>query len=105
MLLSSVRYNDASELLAPRAIDLASKQITALGGRPTFQAGHYHRFKFQAMTKRGALEKARRFFDLMTRIPGYSTLTLRPYEVRVGALRRYGYEILYVIETPSNGPR
>lgn len=105
MLLTSVRYNDASELLAPRANDLAAKPIMAIGGRPTFEPGHYHRFKFQAMTKKGALDKARRFFELMTSVPGYSTLTLRPYQVRIGVMNRYGYEILYVIETPRTGPR
>lgn len=98
MLMNHTTYNNDGELMAPRSIDIRHKQLRAPGGTPTIDAGFYHRFKFEAENQRDLDAKTRRFFDMMNQVSGYSTLSLRPYEVRFGAFYRTGLEIIYVVE-------
>lgn len=103
MLINQTAY-DNGELLAPRKKDLDSKQIFP-GGIPTTDAGFYHRFKFEARTAGHLADKERRFFREMRQVPGFSTLSLRPYQVRDGAFYRTGLDVIYVVETPFTGVR
>lgn len=98
MLMNHTAYNDNGELMAPRSIDIRHKQLRAPGGTPTTEAGFYHRFKFESPNQYELDAKTRRFFDMMNQVAGYSTLSLRPYEVRIGALYRTGLEVIYVVE-------
>lgn len=102
MLIHETAY-DNGELLAPRKKDLDAKMIYP-GGTPTTDAGYYHRFKFEATTREHLAHKERNFFNLMNSIPGFSTLSLRPYEVKINTYRT-GLDIVYVIETPFTGVR
>ena len=104
MRVSHTKYNNDGQLLTPRASELTGAQLH-VGGQPTTEAGFYHRFKFEAYDAAGLLRKTRRFFDLMSEVPGFSTLSLRPYEVHFGAYYRAGLEIVYVVETPCVGVR
>lgn len=97
MIISRTTYNAKGELMAPLPGDLKTKHPT-LGGIPTTDAGFYHRFKFEAAETAGLHAKEKRFFELMAAVPGFSTLKLRPYEVRVGKLYRTGLDIVYVVE-------
>ncbi|KIA72678.1 hypothetical protein ANMWB30_24450 [Arthrobacter sp. MWB30] len=76
-----------------------------LGGTPTTEAGYYHRFKFDARDHAELMAKCGRFFDIMNSVPGFSTLMLRPYEVRVGGFYREGMDIVYVVENAHAGVR
>lgn len=100
MLVSRTTYNTAGELMAPRDTDLTSKH-PHVGGTPTTDTGYIHRFKFEATTKAERLDKARRFYELMGTVQGFSTLRLRPYEVRLGNYYRAGLDIVYAVETPG----
>jgi hypothetical protein len=104
MRINYTKYNNDGELLAPNPSDLRKMNVFP-GGQPTTDAGSYHQFKFEARTAAELDDKTRRFFNLMGDIPGYSTLSLRPYEVREGAYYRTGMDIIYVIETPCVGVR
>lgn len=99
MIIGPTTYNARSELMAPRQDDLDTKH-PMLGGRPTTEAGFYHRFKFEAPDTAGLHAKERRFFEFMGTVPGFSTLALRPYEVRLGRFYRTGLEVVYVVEKP-----
>lgn len=98
MKISATFYNDAGELMAPRPLDVTLSSV-APGGIPSTDAGFYWRFKFEGRTQEELDEKRRRFFDTMRRVPGYSTLVLRPYTVNMGSFFRTGLDIVYVIET------
>jgi hypothetical protein len=98
MKISATFYNDAGELMAPRPLDVTLSSV-APGGIPSTDAGFYWRFKFEGRTQEELDEKRRRFFDSMRRVPGYSTLVLRPYTVNMGSFFRTGLDIVYVIET------
>lgn len=100
MLVSRTTYNTAGELMAPRETDLTSKH-PPVGGTPTTDTGYYHQFKFEATTKAERLDKARRFFELMATVAGFSTLRLDPYEVRHGNYYRAGLDIVYAVESPG----
>lgn len=104
MRINYTKYNDKGELLAPSPSDLRRTR-NDVGGQPTMDAGSYHRFKFEARTAAELTNKSRRFFELMGEVPGYSTLSLRPYEVRFGGYCCMGLEIVYVIETSCAGVR
>ncbi|MFJ2662539.1 hypothetical protein [Arthrobacter koreensis] len=97
MIISATTYNAKGELMAPLPSDLATKH-PELGGKPTMEPGFYHRFKFEAPDAAGLHVKEKRFFELMAAVPGFSSLKLRPYQVRVGSLHRTGLDIVYVIE-------
>lgn len=81
------------------------QKTVQLGGMPTTDAGYCHRFKYESPTQREQDAKNARFFRMMGDVPGFSTLKLRPYEVRVGALYRTGLDIIYTVETPFTGVR
>jgi hypothetical protein len=98
--LKLTNYTPEGELLAPTDAILNANP-TFLGGTPTTDPGYYHRFKFESTTKAETLDKAQRFFALMESVPGYSTLILKPYEVRLGNYSRYGYDIVYAVENPG----
>lgn len=100
MLVSRTTYNANSELMAPLPADLNSKH-PYLGGTPTTDPGYYHRFKFEATTKAERLAKIRRFYEIMNAVPGFSTLQLEPYEVRLGNYYRAGIDIVYAVENPG----
>ncbi|MET0887164.1 MAG: hypothetical protein ABWX92_12005 [Mycetocola sp.] len=101
MKISATFYNDAGELMAPRPLDVTLSSV-APGGIPSTEAGFYWRFKFEGRTQAELDEKRRRFFDSMGRIPGYSTLVLRPYTVSMGGFFRTGLDIIYVIEAAQD---
>lgn len=98
--LKLTNYTPEGELLAPTQAILNSANVP-LGGTPTTDPGWYHRFKFESSTKAETLDKARRFFALMDAVPLYSTLILKPYEVHIGGLHRWGYDIVYAVENPG----
>lgn len=100
MLVSRTTYNTEGELMAPLPAELDAKHPN-VGGTPTTDTGYYHRFKFEATTKAERLDKARRFFALMETVPGFSTLRLHPYEVRLGNYYRAGLDIVYAVESPG----
>jgi hypothetical protein len=100
MLVNRTTYNTEGELMAPLSADLKNKR-PPLGGMPTTEPGYYHRFKFEAPTKAARWDKIRRFYALMGTVPGFSSLRLRPYEVRIGNYYRAGLDIVYVIESPG----
>lgn len=102
MIICPNRY-DNGELLAPRADELQKRP--GIGGKPTTDAGHCHRFIYDAVSQSELDAKNARFFRMMGDIPGFSTLKLRPYEVRVGNLYRTGMDIIYTVETPFTGVR
>lgn len=104
MIINQTAYNNDGELLAPRPADLRTAGLYP-GGTPSTDAGHYHRFKFEATDEAGLLAKKKRFFGLMAEVAGFSTLSLRPYEVRYGNYYRTGLDIIYVVESPCNGVR
>lgn len=58
---------------------------------------------FASPTPQEQTAKVRRFFDMMANIPGYSTLSLREYEVHLPRL--FGLDVVYAIETPFTGVR
>lgn len=97
MKINHTTYNAAGELMAPDQGDLMVKH-PPLGGTPTTDAGFYHRFKFDAVSAGELLAKKGRFFEMMRAVPGFSTLKLRDYEVRVGHYSRVGVDIVYVVE-------
>jgi len=97
MKISATFYNDAGELMAPRLIDVTLGSVTP-GGRPSIEAGFYHRFKFEGRTEAELEAKADRFAGEMASVPGYSTLVLRPYIVRMDSYVRYGIDVLYAVE-------
>ena len=104
MIINKTIYNNDGALLAPRPEDL--KAIHPFpGGKPTTEAGFYHRFKFESKDERHQMTKTKRFFELMGHVPGFSTLSLRPYEVRYGNFFRTGLEVIYVVESPCDGVR
>ncbi|MCB5280571.1 hypothetical protein [Arthrobacter sp. ES1] len=100
MLVTRTTYNTQGELMAPLPEALDAKH-PPVGGTPTTETGYYHRFKFEAPTKAERLDKARRFYALMESVPGFSTLRLRPYEVRLGNYYRAGLDIVYAVESPG----
>jgi hypothetical protein len=97
MLVTRTTYNTQGELMAPPTAELNAKH-PPVGGTPTTEPGYYHRFKFEATTKAERLDKARRFFALMETVPGFSTLRLNPYEIRLGNHYRAGLDIVYAVE-------
>jgi hypothetical protein len=99
MKISPTFYNAGGELMAPRPMDVDRVTVTP-GGIPSTESGFYHRFKFEGRSKAEYESKARRFFDQMGEIPGYSSLTLREYQVKMDNYVRYGLDVLYVIEAP-----
>jgi hypothetical protein len=94
--LKLTNYTPEGELLAPTT-DILNAVDPGIGGKPTTDPGYYHRFRFAAPTEAERLAKAERFFAFMETVPGYSTLSLTPYEVSVVGLR-YGYDIVYAVE-------
>lgn len=100
MLVSRTTYNTQGELMAPLPAELDAKH-PPVGGTPTTEPGYYHRFKFEAPTKAERLDKARRFYELMATVPGFSTLRLHPYEVQLGNYYRAGLDIVYAVENPG----
>lgn len=98
--LKLTNYTPDGTLLAPTQSILQTAD-PGIGGKPTTDPGYYHRFRFAAPTKGELMEKARRFFAYMETVPGYSTLTLKPYEVSMVPRLRYGYDIVYVVENPG----
>lgn len=100
MKISATFYNDAGELMAPRPLDVKLRSATP-GGIPSIEAGFYHSFKFEGRTKAEYQNKYRRFFDDMSYVSGYMSLTLREYTVEMGSFVRYGLEVLYVVEAPG----
>ncbi|MET3172923.1 UNVERIFIED_ORG: hypothetical protein ABIB52_000751 [Arthrobacter sp. UYCu721] len=104
MLINQTTYTNDGELLAPRPSDLMTIHAL-LGGMPTTEAGFYHRFKFEAPDAAQLAAKTKRFFGLMGQVPGFSTLSLRPYEVRFGNYYRTGLDIVYVVERACVGVR
>lgn len=100
MRLNRTTYNAAGELMAPPPGDLTA-HFPYPGGMPSTDTGYYHRFVFNAVTEAERLQKSRRFFALMDDVPGFSTLRLKPYEVRVGNFLRFGLDIVYVVEDPD----
>jgi hypothetical protein len=98
--LKLTNYTPEGELLAPTD-DILNATPTFLGGTPTTDPGYYHRFRFESTTKAETLDKARRFFAMMEGVPLYSTLILKPYEVKVGGYHRFGYDIVYAVENPG----
>lgn len=100
MLVSRTTYNTKGELMAPLPADVSAKH-PPIGGTPTTDPGYYHRFKFEATTKAERLAKTARFFAMMKTVPGFSTLTLDPYEVRHGNFYRSGLDIVYAVESPG----
>jgi hypothetical protein len=101
MKISRTHYNDAGELMAPRTFDVSRLTVTP-GGRPTTEAGFYHRFKFEGRTKAELADKTKRFFAEMIALPGYMTLTSREYEVRLDSYLRFGLDVLYAVEAPTD---
>ena len=97
MMINHTTYNKAGELMAPLPEDLATKYAPE-GGRPTVDPGYYHRFKMSSPNAQELLAKKRRFFEMMAKVPGYTTLRLRPYEVRMGNFYRTGLDIVYVVQ-------
>jgi hypothetical protein len=104
MRINKTQYNSDHELLAPRPADLRSVR-PPVGGTPTVDPEFYHRFKFEARTEAELRTKTARFFALMGEVQGFSTLLLRPYEVRVGAFFRTGLDVVYVVERATAGVR
>lgn len=104
MRINQTTYNNSGELLAPRPSDLMAMHAH-LGGTPTTDAGFYHRFKFEAPDGASLRAKTQRFYSLMAEVPGFSTLSLRPYEVRYGNYYRNGLDIVYVVESACLGVR
>lgn len=100
MILSRTTYNDKNELMAPLPSDLNSKHPHH-GGTPTTEPGYYHRFSFQAPTKAEREDKLARFYRIMNAVPGFSTLQLEPFEVRLGNYYRAGIDIVYAVENPG----
>lgn len=97
MLVSQTRYNASGELMAPLELDVKRRRPTP-GGTPSLDAGYYHSFAFLAETKAEIEEKTDRFFSGMARVPGYMTLAAHDYIVEIGTYRRFGVELLYVVE-------
>lgn len=102
MIIGPNRYDDG-ELLAPRASEL--DKHPGLGGMPSTDAGYCHRFVYEAVNQKELDAKNARFFRIMGDVPGFSTLKLRPFEVRVGNYYRTGMDIVYTVETPFTGVR
>lgn len=100
MIIGPNRYDDG-ELLAPREDELRKRP--GLAKQPTTDAGYCHRFMFASPTPQEQSAKVRRFFGMMANIPGYSTLSLREYEVQLPRL--FGLDVVYTIETPFTGVR
>lgn len=104
MRMNKATYNNDGELLAPRPCDLSTMHAH-VGGMPTTEAGFYHRFKFEAESEALLVAKIKRFYSLMSEVSGFSTLSLRRYEVRYGNYYRTGIDVIYVIETAAIGVR
>ena len=98
--LKLTNYTPEGELLAPTDAILNAAHV-GIGGNPTTDPGYYHRFIFAAPTEAERLAKARRFFEFMGTVPGFSTLILETYEVPLAPRIRYGYDIVYVVENPG----
>lgn len=102
MIICPNRY-DCNQLLAPRDEELEKRP--PLGGKPSTDAGHCHRFMFTSPSKDEQDYKIRMFFDMMASVSGYSTLSLREYEVKFGAYHHFGLDVVYTVETPFTGVR
>ena len=103
MIIGPNRY-DNYELLAPREEEL-QKPVRPLGGMPGTDAGYCHRFMFYAPTKDELLAKIKRFFGMMTAIPGYSTLRMKQSEYPGLGRNSFCFDVVYTIETPFTGVR
>jgi hypothetical protein len=103
MKISQTFYNDAGELMAPRPLDVKLGAVTP-GGKPSLDAGFYHRFKFEGRTEAELESKRQRFFAEMQSLPGYMSLVVRPYTVCMDSFVRYGVDVLYAIEAATDEP-
>lgn len=100
MIIGPNRYD--GELLAPRKDEL--DKYVGMGGQPTTDAGHCHRFKFCSRTRAEQDAKEARFFSMMGNVSGFSTLDLRRFEFH-DPMTRYGLDVVYTVETPFTGVR
>jgi hypothetical protein len=98
MKVSPTFYSPVGELMAPDALDV--KMNTAVpGGNPDLEPGFYYDFKFETVTAAERAQKRARLFEIMNAIPGFMALAVREYQVTMDTFVRYGFEMLYAIES------
>lgn len=99
-IIERVAYDADKDLLAPSAHALKGMN-TQINGRPTTDAGHYHRHSFRAYSPAERDEQMRRFFRFVSGVRGYSTLAVKTYTYDFFGRKVFGAHVVYAVEQPQ----
>lgn len=101
MKMGRVQY-DHGVVVPPSASMLKLKRTTP-GGRPSIEAGFYHRFKISGTSKKDVHAKLTTFMNFMARVEGYDLIQAQDYQVSLAGLPMLGVDLIYVVEEPAGG--